>query len=73
MWTWFFMMAEITSIGVGQLDDAMANPNCPDKVSSYCNELFVTHCFLGSVGLMIIALEYVKAATKTASESKKAR
>jgi hypothetical protein len=74
MWTWFFILADVTVIGVSQLSDAMPNPNCPTG-APYCEEVFYTHCILGSMGLIIIALELFKGSglSLAPGETKKAR
>ena len=74
MWTWFFILADVTVIGVSQLSEAMPNPNCPTG-ALYCEEVFYTHCFLGSMGLIIIALELFKGSglSLAPGETKKAR
>ena len=79
LWTWFFIVAHVTVIEVSKLPSPMPNPNCSDKTSAYCQEIFVAHCFLGSLGLMTVALELIKgsvaetAKDKTISSTKKSR
>ena len=59
MWTWYFILADTTVMGVSKLEDANPNPNCPDG-KPHCQEVFTIHCILGSLGLLVIALEYIK-------------